>query len=541
MPSSIPSNGHQHDFLLLSELHWLTSSTKDLVHWRLTLERRVLRLCYGLLTHHQLNHEQTGSSQMFGLPLVQLLWVWNIAGKYCLDSYPILVVFWPECLQPLLFLWNTLYLDHGILWSRKGKFNGAYRSPPIMFTSAQQWSNHQSCTLILMIWGVKIVSLSVVVCHYVSPSWTRRRNLATLKLQYVYLLLLPSCSSIATLLSLLITCHGLLLGRGIRRTSLSIGICIANLDRFSLLWHEPYSEYISVKRVLKQSTAHDIHTDIPSLLFALSTRQTPATLIIVFILRWISHTTNMRQSHRNNFTERKTSQHSILMTTYISFHISQLFLQSPIKSLATMADELIEIVPDGDVILVVTKAERTLRFKVHSVFLRTASKVFANLLSPKFAEGQALAIAASSSSPCEISLRDDDPEGMNLVLNIIHLQYNRCPERLTAKAAVSLAILVDKYLLHDAIPFTFTKWIVPTENDDLHAFLQTAILLGDNKLFMETTRLMILHQATSYSPKTCAGQDGMFLHTICKWQSWFDSTSCRQLTEAHSQNRESKR
>lgn len=161
----------------------------------------------------------------------------------------------------------------------------------------------------------------------------------------------------------------------------------------------------------------------------------------------------------------------------------------------------------------ITKAEHTLRFKVHSIFLRTASKVFASLLSPSFAEGQALA-KTSASSPCEIFLNDDDPQSMKLVLNSIHMKHNQLPRRLDAGQVTSLAVVVDKYLLHDALPFTFTQWLVPTKDDDLYAFLQAAILLGNAETFTETTRLMVLLQVTSYSPQLCAGQDGEFLHMI---------------------------
>lgn len=179
-----------------------------------------------------------------------------------------------------------------------------------------------------------------------------------------------------------------------------------------------------------------------------------------------------------------------------------------------MADETIEIASDGDVLLVVTKAEHTCRFRVNSAALRMASQVFTTLLSPKFAEGQAL--ATKSSSSCEINLHDDDPDCMKLILMVIHLQQNKLPQKLDAKEITSLATLVDKYLLHGAMKFILGRWLLATKDDDLHEFLKAALLVGHAEAFAEITRLMILHQRSSYSRKICAGQEVDFVHCICE-------------------------
>lgn len=181
-----------------------------------------------------------------------------------------------------------------------------------------------------------------------------------------------------------------------------------------------------------------------------------------------------------------------------------------------MAEETIEILRDGDVVLVVTDAGYTVRFKVHSYLLRSASEVFASLLGPNFAEGQALA-KNSPSSLCEISLKNDNTEAMGLILNIIHFRHDRTPQRLTSAQIIGVAVLTDKYLLNKAMPFSSSNWFMPTKDDDLHIFLRAAIVLGHAESFKETTRLMILHQPTSFTSETCAGQEGIVLHAIRKF------------------------
>lgn len=184
-----------------------------------------------------------------------------------------------------------------------------------------------------------------------------------------------------------------------------------------------------------------------------------------------------------------------------------------------MVSRIIEIVPNGDIILVFTKEGHTLSFKVHASFLREASPVFASLLSPSFAEGQAL--LSNPTTPCEIELRDDNPESMQIVLNAIHMKNKKLPQRLTAEEIVDLAILVDKYFLHEVMQPLLDKWLIPTQHDNLYSFLHATVILNHSNSFSETTRLMILHHATSYSKHICMDMDSSLLHFISKSEHLF--------------------
>lgn len=180
-----------------------------------------------------------------------------------------------------------------------------------------------------------------------------------------------------------------------------------------------------------------------------------------------------------------------------------------------MADEIVDIAPTGDILLIVGEADNIKRFTVNSAALRMASKVFEAMLSPKYAEGQAL--ATNSTSPCEIKLEDDDPKCMGIVLDFIHLRHNSLPQRVDSDDIVSFAALVDKYFLHEALKLGLDQWLIPGEHDDCHKFLQAAIILGHAESVKKTTEMMILVHTTSYSTETCAHQDTRSLHFICGW------------------------
>lgn len=180
-----------------------------------------------------------------------------------------------------------------------------------------------------------------------------------------------------------------------------------------------------------------------------------------------------------------------------------------------MADEIVEIAPAGDIILIVGKAENATRFKVNSAALRMASKVFEAMLSPKYAEGQAL--ATNSTSPCEIKLEDDDAKCLEIILNAIHFRNSKTPSQIHSDDIVSFATLVDKYFLHEALQLAIDQWLDASPSDILHDFLQASIILGHAESFRKTTLSMLLSHTTSYSRAEGVDRDAKFLHVLGKW------------------------
>lgn len=160
-----------------------------------------------------------------------------------------------------------------------------------------------------------------------------------------------------------------------------------------------------------------------------------------------------------------------------------------------MTTEPINIAPEGDLILIVSSADDALKFRVCSHVLRSASEYFRKLLSPNFAEGQAL--SAEKTNPTEITLFGDEPESMKFILQIIHFKNNDLPQKLDAAQILSIAIVIDKYFLHD-MKYALYKWLAPTEDSNLRDYLQAALILDDADLFEKVVDLMVWNQSTSY-------------------------------------------
>ena len=101
--------------------------------------------------------------------------------------------------------------------------------------------------------------------------------------------------------------------------------------------------------------------------------------------------------------------------------------------------------PAGDVRLQISNAsidsERS--FLVSSKVLSLASPVLRSLLGPHFKEGSQM---RSSTGTCPtISLKEDDPEMMDIMLSVIHFKCENVPPILTPERLASLAIHCDKY------------------------------------------------------------------------------------------------
>src|SRR5689334_541163 len=91
---------------------------------------------------------------------------------------------------------------------------------------------------------------------------------------------------------------------------------------------------------------------------------------------------------------------------------------------------------------------------VSSKHLSLASKVFKAMLLPNFREGSDLARNGKTVIP----LPDDDVGSMSVIMSIIHAGCRKVPEKVTASQLSKLALVVDKYKLHNSITFHARKW-----------------------------------------------------------------------------------
>jgi hypothetical protein len=157
--------------------------------------------------------------------------------------------------------------------------------------------------------------------------------------------------------------------------------------------------------------------------------------------------------------------------------------------------DVINICPTGDVILVIGPSETRLR--VHSMFLRAASKVFEVMLGPNWKECQNL----SQKRPPEVFLAEDCVAAMTIICNVLHHRNNAIPSRVEGGLLLRIALAVDKYDLDVALQHTMALWMQPleTEGGDHIVFLLAASYIrGDARMFANLSRHAILHCTKSY-------------------------------------------
>jgi len=122
----------------------------------------------------------------------------------------------------------------------------------------------------------------------------------------------------------------------------------------------------------------------------------------------------------------------------------------------------IEFDPEGDVLLILSPSTMA-TFRVNSNILCIASPVFRAMLGVKsrFKERTALSARTSTSEPLEISLPDDDPKALGVILRVIHLQYDWVPPSLDENQLYTIAIICDKYDMRQSLEVWLAKWISP--------------------------------------------------------------------------------
>ena len=97
---------------------------------------------------------------------------------------------------------------------------------------------------------------------------------------------------------------------------------------------------------------------------------------------------------------------------------------------------------------------QVLFIRVSSRHLSLASPVFKRILQTKFVEGQRL----SSQGHTELSLLEENPPILLVLLNLIHGHTREVPRKVELWILTKLAILVDKYELLEATRIVVDYW-----------------------------------------------------------------------------------
>ena len=145
------------------------------------------------------------------------------------------------------------------------------------------------------------------------------------------------------------------------------------------------------------------------------------------------------------------------------------------------------VAEDGDVILVV--GEQGTRIRVHSLFLRFASRVFAIMLGSCYAEGEDL----NGSRTKEINLPADDPQAMMLLCSILHHRNDTIMSNVAAPTVFQIARIADKYACVEALRFA-RKELLGWAIDDsalLVLMLAAAYLMKDGNAFEQLARKLL--------------------------------------------------
>ncbi|GJC95060.1 BTB/POZ domain-containing protein [Colletotrichum higginsianum] len=175
----------------------------------------------------------------------------------------------------------------------------------------------------------------------------------------------------------------------------------------------------------------------------------------------------------------------------------------------------VPVVPDGDLILVVGVGAETTELRADSLILKRASRVFGAMLGPRFSEGQKL--LDRGAEPVKISLPDEDPEIMELILNILHHQNSRVCQIAAADSILEVAVIADKYDLVDALKVCISGGRLKTtgltiqnhvavpravdrapDGRDLWRLGLAAGLLNEPKAFEKITRMLVWNHTVPY-------------------------------------------
>ncbi|KAF5584300.1 hypothetical protein FPANT_7903 [Fusarium pseudoanthophilum] len=157
--------------------------------------------------------------------------------------------------------------------------------------------------------------------------------------------------------------------------------------------------------------------------------------------------------------------------------------------------QIVDIVPDGDIILVVGPDKAKLRVK--SMLLMAASKPFSAMLGPNWKGGHDMRQHGGSH---EVLLPDDNATAMRIICSVIHFQNDKIPETLPASDVLAVALAADKYDCLNAIQLAQKAWLreLRLDSEDLMLLAAVAYLIRDAQAFRKITAALVLNHHGSY-------------------------------------------
>jgi hypothetical protein len=176
---------------------------------------------------------------------------------------------------------------------------------------------------------------------------------------------------------------------------------------------------------------------------------------------------------------------------------------------------IVEIAADGDVILVVGPEKMKLR--VHSLFLKAASKPFSAMFGPDWKEGHTM---LGRDGPVEVPLPDDNAAVLKVICAVIHHENEKVPQTLAARDVLEIALTADKYDCVGALKFASGNWLQPLENEthDLMLLTAASYIFQNAQSFKEITKALILSHSGPYLALSCEEVEStMTWRVFCKY------------------------
>ena len=176
---------------------------------------------------------------------------------------------------------------------------------------------------------------------------------------------------------------------------------------------------------------------------------------------------------------------------------------------------IVEIIADGDVILIV--GPEKLKLRVHSLFLKAVSRPFSAMFGPDWKEGHSL---FGRDGPVELPLPEDNAAALKIICAIIHHRNNMVPLTLAASDVLGIAVIADKYDCVDVLRFVSGGWLQPRESEagDLMLLTAAAYSFQNALAFREITRVMILNYGGPYLALSCEEvESAMTWKVFCKY------------------------
>jgi hypothetical protein len=131
--------------------------------------------------------------------------------------------------------------------------------------------------------------------------------------------------------------------------------------------------------------------------------------------------------------------------------------------------------------------------KVSSKHLMLASPVFKAMLHNNFQEGQTL----RATGTLQLPLPDDDPYALTILLDIIHARTKKVARAVSKDQILQIAILVDKYQLHELMEIYSDEWIRVLQPEVPQTWTQESLdwvcifwVFGKGQEFKEITKII---------------------------------------------------